>query len=138
MYSGGAGLKNFSVKYNNHKVHMVRFTDDFIVTASDKETLEDIKRKIEDFLNPRGMTLSKEKTVITHIDVGFGFLGWNIRKFKGKLIIKPSHKSMYKITRKFSELIKNNQTIKQETLISKLNEITRAITLPVQRNLSVQ
>ena len=60
--------KTFSVKYNNHKVHMVRFADDFIVTASDKETLDEIKQMIEDFLKPRGLTLSKEKTVITHID----------------------------------------------------------------------
>jgi RNA-directed DNA polymerase len=117
--------KTFSVKYNNHKVHMVRFADDFIVTASDKETLEDIKSMIEDFLKPRGLTLSKEKTVITHIDDGFDFLGWNFRKFKGKLIIKPSHKSMCKITRKVSELIKNSRTAKQEALIIKLNEITR-------------
>jgi len=117
--------KTFGVKYNNHKVHMVRFADDFIVTASDKETLDEIKQMIEDFLKPRGLTLSKEKTVITHIDNGFDFLGWNFRKFKGKLIIKPSHKSMCKITQKVSELIKNSRTVKQEDLIRKLNEITR-------------
>ena len=99
--------------------------DDFIVTASDKETLEDIKRMIEDFLKPRRLTLSKEKTVITHIDEGFDFLRWIFRKFKGKLIIMPSHKSMCKITQKVSELIKNSQTIKQEILISRVNEIIR-------------
>lgn len=33
--------------------------------------------------------------------------------------------SMCKITRKVSELIKDNQTIKQEILISRVNEITR-------------
>lgn len=117
--------KTFSVKYNSHKVHMVRFADDFLVTASDKETLEEIKRMIENFLKPRGLTLSKEKTVITHIDDGFDFLGWNFRKFKGKLIIKPSHKSMCKITQKVSGLIKNNESAKQEFLIRKLNEVTR-------------
>lgn len=53
---------------------MVRFADDFIVTVSDKETLEDIKLRIEDFLKPRGLTLSKEKTLITHIDKGLVFL----------------------------------------------------------------
>ena len=99
--------------------------DDFIVTASDKETLEDIKRMIEDILKPRRLTLSKEKTVITHIDEGFDFLRWIFRKFKGKLIIMPSHKSMCKITQKVSELIKNSQTIKQEILISRVNEIIR-------------
>lgn len=115
--------KTFNVKYNSHKVHVVRFADDFIVTSSDRETLEEIKLMIEDFLLERGLTLSKEKTVITHIDEGFDFLGWNFRKFKGKLIIKPSHKSMCKITRKISSIIKDNQTAKQEDLIRKLNEV---------------
>ena len=117
--------KTLSVKYNTHKVHVVRFADDFIVTASDRETLEDIKLMIEEFLKPRGLKLSKEKTVITHINEGFDFLGWNFRKYKGKLIIKPSHKSMCKITKKISEVIKDNRNVKQEDLIQKLNEITR-------------
>ena len=64
-----------------------------------------------------------EKTVITHINDGFDFLGWNFRKFKGKLIIKPSHKPMSRITKKISGLIKDNRTATQETLIRKLNEI---------------
>jgi len=117
--------KTLSVKYNTHKVHVVRFADDFIVTASDRETLEDIKLMIEEFLKPRGLKMSKEKTVITHINEGFDFLGWNFRKYKGKLIIKPSHKSMCKITKKISEVIKDNRNVKQEDLIQKLNEITR-------------
>lgn len=100
----------------------VRFADDFIVTASDKDTLEKIKSMIENFLRERGLTLSKEKTVITHINTGFDFLGWNFRKYKGKLIIKPSHKSMCKITQRISAIIKENRTAKQEDLIRKLNE----------------
>lgn len=115
--------KTFGVKYNSHKVHMVRFADDFIVTASDKETLEAIKQMLESFLRERGLTLSMEKTVITHINSGFDFLGWNFRKFKGKLIIKPSPKSMRKVTKKISEIIKNNRTTKQEILIQRLNQV---------------
>lgn len=115
--------KTFGVKYNSHKVHMVRFADDFIVTASDKETLEAIKQMLESFLRERGLTLSMEKTVITHINSGFDFLGWNFRKFKGKLIIKPSSKFMRKVTKKISEIIKNNRTTKQEILIQRLNQV---------------
>lgn len=92
------------------------------MTASDKDTLEKIKSMIENFLRERGLTLSKEKTVITHINTGFDFLGWNFRKYKGKLIIKPSHKSMCKITQRISAIIKENRTAKQEDLIRKLNE----------------
>jgi len=45
---------------------------------------------LEQFLMIRGLELSEEKTVITHISEGFDFLGWNFRKYKSKLIIKPS------------------------------------------------
>lgn len=122
-YWGSRVKKTFSVKHNRHKVHVVRFADDFIVTASDRESLLDIKEMIAIFLGQRGLKLSEEKTVITHIDDGFDFLGWNFRKFKGKLIIKPSHKSMSKITKKLSGIVKENHASKQETLIRKLNEV---------------
>ena len=45
-----------------------------------------------EFLAERGLELSDEKTVITHIDDGFDFLGFNIRKFKGVLLTQPSKK----------------------------------------------
>ena len=41
------------------------------------------------FLTERGLSLSTEKTHITHIDDGFDFLGFNVRKYSGKLLIKP-------------------------------------------------
>ena len=59
--------RNLIAKY---KVNFVRYADDFIVTAKNEE-------------------IAKE-TIITHIDTGFDFLGWNFRKYKGKLLIKPS------------------------------------------------
>ena len=38
----------------------------------------------------RGLTLSEEKTLITHIKDGFDFLGQNTRKYNEKVIVKPS------------------------------------------------
>ena len=104
---------------------MVRFADDFIVTAANKKALEEIREMISDFLVPRGLKLSEEKTLITHIDDGFDFLGWNFRKYKGKLIIKPSRKSVEKVTKAISRIIKDNHTAPQEMLIRKLNEVTK-------------
>jgi len=78
---------------------------------------------IKDFLKDRGLELSDEKTLITHIDNGFDFLGWNFRKYNGKLLIKPSKKSIDKFTEKISETIKNGKAWKQEALIDALNPI---------------
>ena len=45
---------------------------------------------VKEFLETRGLTLSEEKTKITHIENGFDFLGFNIRKYNDKMLIKPS------------------------------------------------
>jgi RNA-directed DNA polymerase len=78
---------------------------------------------INSFLKDRGLELSDEKTHITHIDNGFDFLGWNFRKYNGKLLIKPSKKSIEKVTRKVSDVIKKAKAWKQEDPIRALNPI---------------
>jgi len=78
---------------------------------------------IKDFLKDRGLELSDEKTLITHIDNGFDFLGWNFRKYKGKLLVKPSKKSIEKVTEKISDIIKTGKAWKQEHLIDALNPV---------------
>lgn len=104
-----------------HKVNYARYADDFIVTANTEEIAKEVKELIKDFLKERGLELSEEKTLITHIDNGFEFLGWNFRKYKGKLLVKPSKKSIDKITENISDTIKRGKAWKQEDLIKTLN-----------------
>ncbi|WP_244624893.1 group II intron maturase-specific domain-containing protein [Methanococcoides vulcani] len=78
---------------------------------------------MKNFLTNKGLELSDEKTLITHIDDGFDFLGWNFRKYKGKLLIKPSKKNIQKVTEKISNTIKDGKTWTQEVLIDTLNPI---------------
>ena len=75
-----------------------------------KETLLEIQQTIEKFMEERGLKLSDEKTVITNINDGFDFLGWNFRKFKGKLLIQPSRKSKQKVTKVSAE--RSNTTMR--------------------------
>ncbi len=53
-------------------------------------------------MKERGLELSKEKTVITNIEDGFDFIGWNFRKYKDKLIIKPSKQSVQNVKNKIT------------------------------------
>jgi RNA-directed DNA polymerase len=56
---------------------------------------EGIKPLVEQFLHERGLELSPTKTVITHVQKGFDFLGQNVRNYpNGKLLIKPSKKNI--------------------------------------------
>ena len=77
-------------------VNLLRYADDFIITGRTKELLEgEIKPLAEQFLQKRGLELSPVKTVITHVEKGFDFLGQDVRKYpNGKLLIKPSKKNV--------------------------------------------
>jgi RNA-directed DNA polymerase len=126
------GLINGTSRFQRaNKIHFVRYADDFIVTASTKEVLEDIiKPKIERFLTERGVALSPEKTKITHITDGFDFLGQNIRKHKtenglGKIQIKPSNDSLKRMKTKISAICKTSNGLSQLALIEQLNPVLR-------------
>lgn len=114
---------------NVNKVNLVRYADDFIVTAATKEIAEEAKGLIREFLKTRGLELSEEKTTITHINDGFDMLGWTFRKFNGKLIVKPSKKSIKNFVASLSEtILKRGKAWKQEVLIEKLNQQIRGWT----------
>ena len=107
------------------KVNVVVYADDFIISCASERTLhEKIKPIVAEFLNERGLTLSEEKTTITHISKGFDFLGFAIKKYK-KLIIKPSKKNIKSFLGKIREVIKKNPTAKTENLIYLLNPMIR-------------
>ncbi|MHB2246727.1 group II intron reverse transcriptase/maturase [Pseudomonas fitomaticsae] len=108
------------------KINVVRYADDFVITGNSKEMLEsEIRPWVEQFLAVRGLQLSLEKTRVVHIDEGFDFLGWNFRKYEGKLLIKPSKKNVKAFYRKVKDVISTNKTAKQEDLIQRLNPILR-------------
>lgn len=110
----------------HRKLNFIRFADDFIVTGYSKDFLEnEVQPFITAFLQERGLTLSPEKTVITHIDDGFDFVGQNIRKYNGKLIIKPSKKNTTAFLSKVRSLIHRHRTSEQEQLIRILNPVIR-------------
>ncbi|MBA4697759.1 MAG: group II intron reverse transcriptase/maturase [Legionella sp.] len=104
------------------KICVVRYADDFIITAHSKELLERrVNPAIEQFLKERGLTLSEEKTKITHIDDGFDFLGFNLRKYNDKLLIKPSRQSIKALLQELKKIIKCNRTAATSDLLYKLN-----------------
>lgn len=109
-----------------NKINMIRYADDFIVTGKSKEQLENIiKPAIESFLATRGLQLSLEKTKITHIDNGFDFLGFNIRKYNGKLLIKPAKKNVLAFIENSRSIIRTAIAWNTESLIKLLNARVR-------------
>lgn len=108
------------------KVNLVRFADDFIVTGASKELLErEVQPLVEQFMRERGLELSPEKTTITHIAEGFDFLGQNVRKYDGKLLIKPSKKSVKALLDKVRKVVQTHKQAKTGNLILQLNSLIR-------------
>lgn len=110
---------------NGHKVNLVRYADDFIITADSKELLEtEIKPMVEEFLAARGLSLSQEKTCITHISDGFDFLGSHIRRYPdGVFRIKPSQKNAKAFLDKVRGIFRAHKAITAESLIRQLNPV---------------
>lgn len=124
------GLKaEFCKKKRNElspRVHVIRYADDYVITSRTKELLEqEVLPWVTTFLKERGLDLSTEKTKITHIDEGFNFLGQNIRKYKGKLLIKPAKESIQSFLSKIRGLIKKHKQATAGELINYLNPIIR-------------
>ncbi|QLS64670.1 group II intron reverse transcriptase/maturase [Citrobacter sp. RHBSTW-00881] len=118
--------KKRSKKSWKNKVHLVRYADDFIISGCSKEILEnEVLPLVQSFLRKRGLTLSDEKTVITHITDGFDFLGQHIRRFDRKLIIRPAKKNVKSFLGKVRGIIEDNKTVPAWLLIYKLNPLIR-------------
>jgi len=111
------------------KVYFVRYADDFIVSAKNKEILEEkVLPAIKEFLAERGLRLSETKTKITHVDDGFDFLSQNVRKYNGKLLIKPTKDTRKSVSEKFRTVFAKSRGGSAEILIQRLNPIIRGWT----------
>ncbi len=119
-YPAGKRLK--SLGGEKPCVNLVRYADDFVITSKSKELLEgEIKPLVEHFLQERGLELSPKKTVITHVEHGFDFLGQNVRYPNRKLLIKPSKKNVKTFLDGIRRTIKAAHGVSAADLIDQLN-----------------
>lgn len=116
-----------------HVVHrLVRYADDFVILVrGNRQQAEAIRdeaaRVLRDELK---MELSVEKTLVTHVDDGFDFLGHHIRRmpYRKRLIgwTFPSKKSVESIKRKIKNLTTSstvNRTLTQ--VLQAINPVLR-------------
>ena len=113
---------------------LVRYADDFVIICKSKTIAVKIKEAVKRFLHTHiGLTLSEEKTKITHIYKGFNFLGFTIRKYKRYknkpcvnpsdyiLLITPQKKKIQGILRECIGVMNRQKTATQNSLIHLLN-----------------
>ena len=108
------------------RISFDRCADDFIITGKSKSILEDaIQPVVEGFLAERGLELSPEKTVITHIKDGFKFLGQAFRKHGRVLHITPSTEGIQALMSKVGTMIREHVSGPMPALIKTLNATLR-------------
>lgn len=109
--------------------HLIRFADDFVVICNSEHDAEKARQILIPFLSERGLELSAEKTLVTEIDVGFDFLGWNFRRYRvrngRKMLIKPSRKSVQSIKDIVKEVLGHGLAMTQDEIIRILNPKVR-------------
>jgi len=108
----------------------VRYADDFVAVCHTQEQANSMYEKMADYLNKRQLSLSAEKTKVTHIEEGFNFLGFNIRQYrkgvsKTILLIKPSKESIKKAKAVIKSVFARKRGRPVGELISELNPIIR-------------
>lgn len=108
------------------KINVIRYADDFIITAHSKELLVNkVMPVLRSFLKERGLELSEEKTRITRIDDGFDFLSQNVRKYSGKLLIRPVRESVKSLLGSLKETIRRYLGDRADAMIKRLNSQIR-------------
>lgn len=120
-YSKGKG----STTEKRRLFGFIRYADDFVVTSKTKQQIEELLPKIKEWLAIRGLHLNEEKTQLRHINEGFNFLGFNIRRFNGKCIIKPQKEKLKEKLKQIKIWLKEHPNAQPETVIDVLNPILR-------------
>lgn len=112
---------------------LIRYADDWLLlTNGSKTEAYRLREEFETFLQEKlKLELSVEKTHVTHVNDGFDFLGFHIRRYvqhndRPKLLVIPSQKSITRFKEKVKEMT-NRKRFRDKPLLkfSALNAVLR-------------
>ena len=104
---------------------LVRYADDFVALCDSREQAEQVKTRLTPWLAARGLAFNEDKTRVVHLDEGFDFLGFNVRRYGAKLLIKPSTAAVKRIRRRLSAEMVALRGGNASAVIRTLNPIVR-------------
>jgi RNA-directed DNA polymerase len=104
---------------------VVRYADDLVAMCVSREQAEEVKTRLAAWLTPRGLVFNEDKTRIVHLEEGFDFLSFNVRRWQGKLIIKPSKAALQRHRDRLAAEMKALRGANAAAVITRLNPIIR-------------
>ena len=76
---------------------VIRYADDFVVHCHTRQDALEIKAQLAKWLAARGLAFNEDKTRVVTLAEGFDFLGFNVRRYRDKTLIKPSKAAVRRI-----------------------------------------
>ena len=104
---------------------VVRYADDLLALCHSREQAQQVKARLAAWLAPRGLVFNEDKTRIVHLDDGVDFLGFNVRRYRGKLLIKPSKAAVQRIRERLATEMKDLRGHNAQMVLIRLNPIIR-------------
>jgi RNA-directed DNA polymerase len=104
---------------------LIRYADDLLALCHSREQAEQVKARLAAWLAPRGLVFNEDKTAIVHLDDGVDFLGFNVRRYRGKLLIKPSKAAVKRIRARLTAEMKALRGHNAQMVLIRLNPIIR-------------
>jgi RNA-directed DNA polymerase len=104
---------------------LVRYADDLVVFCASRTEADQVKDRLARWLAPRGLAFNEDKTQIVHLDDGFDFLGFNVRRYQNKLLIKPSKAAMRRIRQRLTAEMRSLRGANVAAVLTRLNPIIR-------------
>ena len=127
--------KAAGVRYQTAGVHagdtepgspiVVRYADDLVVLCRTQQQAEQAKVQLAGWLAPRGLAFNEDKTKIVHLSDGFDFLGYNVRRYRQKLLIKPSEAAVRRIRKRLATEMRALRGSNVMAVLAKLGPIVR-------------
>jgi RNA-directed DNA polymerase len=104
---------------------LVRYADDLVAMCDSREQAIAVKERLTPWLASRGLAFNEDKTQVVHLDEGFNFLGFNVRRYGEKLLIKPSAEAVKRVRKRLSAEMKALRGANVEAVLRKVNPIVR-------------
>jgi RNA-directed DNA polymerase len=103
----------------------IRYADDVVVLCHSQEQAGQVKARLAEWLAPRGLAFNEDKTKIVHLSEGFDTLGFNVRRYNRKLLIKPSRAAVRRLRERLAAEMRTLRGGNAMAVIAKLNPIIR-------------
>jgi RNA-directed DNA polymerase len=104
---------------------LIRYADDLVALCHTRQEAFEVKARLAGWLAPRGLSFNEDKTRVVSLDEGFDFLGFNVRRYGSKSLIKPSKAAQRRIRKRLRDELRSLRGTNAQAVIKRLNPIIR-------------